>query len=44
MDIQYDLLTHRGQPIDQNIPLMTLLYAHSRYKKDREEQARKSKK
>lgn len=41
--MQYDLLTHRGQPIDNSMPLKSLLYTHSRYRKDREESANKPK-
>jgi hypothetical protein len=41
--MQYDLLADRGQPIDNDMPLMTLLYAHRRYKKEREEAANKNK-
>lgn len=40
--MQYELLTHRGQAIDPSMPLKSLLYNYSRYRKEREEAAQKS--
>ena len=37
--MQYALLTHRQMQPDNSMPLKTLLYLHSKYKKDREEAA-----
>jgi hypothetical protein len=37
LDMQYDLLKHRGlQPVD-DVSSMTLLYFYSKYRKDRED-------
>jgi hypothetical protein len=40
--MQYELLTHRGMQPVQNMPLRTLLYVYSKYRKEREESAGKS--
>lgn len=37
--MQYELLTHRQMQPSPTMPLKTLLYLHSKYKKDREEAA-----
>ena len=39
LDMQYELLTHRGQPVDDDLPSKSLLYFYSLYKKDRDAQA-----
>jgi hypothetical protein len=37
--MQYDLAKYRNIAIDDNLPSMTLLFAYSTYKKEREEAA-----
>lgn len=40
--MQYELLTHRGLQVDERMPLKSLLYNYSRYRKEREESANKN--
>lgn len=42
LDMQSDLLAHRGMQPDNSMPMKTLLYLHGRYRKEREEAARKT--
>ncbi len=41
--MQYELLTHRGMQPDDDMPIKTLLYNYSRYRKEREDNAGKPK-
>lgn len=36
LDMQYDLATHRNIQMHDGMPSMSLLYAYSKYKKERE--------
>lgn len=38
MDMEYDLLKHRGLQPSDDIPSMKLLYMYGKYKKEREAQ------
>ncbi len=39
--MQYELLTHRSMQPNDDMPIRSLLYNYSRYRKEREEAARK---